>query len=93
VGIAVDPAHIPLDDPALHPLVRANRRALQTIVEPPRLAIDYIVSFLGRLGDRMKRFVEGRDQGQSTLSAECAEDWIDEDIRFVSLTFLSTGSG
>jgi hypothetical protein len=43
----VDPAHIPLDDPALHPLVRANRRALQTIVEQPRLFIDYIASFSG----------------------------------------------
>ena len=35
VGIAVDPAHIPLDDPALQPLVRANQRALQTIAEQP----------------------------------------------------------
>jgi hypothetical protein len=43
----VDPAHIPLDDPALHPLVRANRRALQTIIEQPRLVIDYIASFSG----------------------------------------------
>jgi hypothetical protein len=29
--------------------VRANQRALQTIVEQPRLAVDYIASFLGRL--------------------------------------------
>ena len=49
VGIAVDPAHITLDDPALQALVRANQRALQTIVEQPRLAIAYIASFLGRL--------------------------------------------
>jgi hypothetical protein len=49
VGIAVDPAHIPLDDPALQALVRANQRALQTIVEQPDLAVDYIASFLGRL--------------------------------------------
>jgi ABC-type nitrate/sulfonate/bicarbonate transport system substrate-binding protein len=49
VGIAVDPAHIPLDDPALQALVRANKRALQTIVEQPRLAVGYIASFLGRL--------------------------------------------
>ena len=48
VGIAVDPAHISLDDPALQALVRANRRALQTIVEQPRLAVHYIASFLGR---------------------------------------------
>ncbi len=26
----------------------------------------------------MKRFVEGRDRGQSTLFPECLEDWIDE---------------
>jgi hypothetical protein len=45
----VDPAHVPLDDPALQALVRANRRALRTIVEQPRLAADYIASFLGRL--------------------------------------------
>src|SRR5512144_2183931 len=30
-------------------------------------------------GDRMKRFVEGIDRGQSTLFPECVEDWIDED--------------
>jgi hypothetical protein len=47
--IAVDPIRIPLDDPALQALVRANQRALQSIVEHPRLAIDYIASFLGRL--------------------------------------------
>ena len=46
VGVAVDPAHIPLDSPALHALVRANQRALRTIAEEPRLAVDYIASFL-----------------------------------------------
>jgi hypothetical protein len=45
----LDPAQIPLDDPALQALVRANRRALQTIAEQPRLAINYVASFLGRL--------------------------------------------
>src|SRR5437773_9388656 len=30
-------------------------------------------------GDRMKRFVEGLDRGQSTLFPECLEDWICED--------------
>jgi hypothetical protein len=49
VGIAVDTAHIPLDDPALQALVRVNRRALQTIAEQPRLAVDYVASFLDRL--------------------------------------------
>src|SRR6266705_2410210 len=29
-------------------------------------------------GDRMKRFVEGTDRGQSTLFPECLEDWINE---------------
>jgi transposase len=27
----------------------------------------------------MKRFIEGRDRGQSTLFPECLDDWIDED--------------
>ncbi len=49
VGIAVDPVHIPLDSPALQALVRANRRALRTIAEQPRLAVDYVASFLNRL--------------------------------------------
>ena len=30
-------------------------------------------------GDRMKRFVEGVDRGQSTLFPECLDDWIGED--------------
>jgi NMT1/THI5 like len=49
VGIAVDPAHVPLDSPALQALVRANQRALQTIAEKPELAVDYISAFLNRL--------------------------------------------
>ena len=49
VGVAVDPAHIPLDSPALQALVRANQRALRTIADQPRLAVDYIASFLNRL--------------------------------------------
>jgi len=49
VGVAVDPVHIPLDSPALQALVRANQRALRTIAERPRLAVDYIASFLDRL--------------------------------------------
>jgi hypothetical protein len=49
VGIAVDPAHIPLDSPALQALVRANQRALRTIAEQPHLAVDYIATFLQRL--------------------------------------------
>jgi ABC-type nitrate/sulfonate/bicarbonate transport system substrate-binding protein len=49
VGVAVDPVHVPLDDPALQALVRANQRALRTISEGPDLAVDYIASFLNRL--------------------------------------------
>jgi ABC-type nitrate/sulfonate/bicarbonate transport system substrate-binding protein len=49
VGIAVDPAHVPLDSPALRALVRANQRALKTIAEQPGLAVDYIAAFLDRL--------------------------------------------
>jgi len=49
VGIAADPARIPRDTPALQALVCANQRALQTIAEQPRLAVDYINSFLNRL--------------------------------------------
>jgi ABC-type nitrate/sulfonate/bicarbonate transport system substrate-binding protein len=49
VGVTADPAHIPLDSPALQALVRANQRALRTIAEQPRLAVDYIASFLNRL--------------------------------------------
>src|SRR6202795_3621901 len=30
-------------------------------------------------GDRMTRFIEGTDRGQSTLFPECLEDWIGED--------------
>ncbi|MGA9599456.1 MAG: ABC transporter substrate-binding protein [Methylocystis sp.] len=49
VGIAVDSARIPLEDPALQALVRANRRALVAIAEQPRLALHYIGAFLGRV--------------------------------------------
>lgn len=49
VGVAVDPVHVPLDSPALQALVRANQRALRTLAEDPRLAVDYIAWFLDRL--------------------------------------------
>jgi ABC-type nitrate/sulfonate/bicarbonate transport system substrate-binding protein len=59
VGIAVDPVHIPLDSPALQALVRANKRALQTLAEQPSLAVDYIASFLDRLTrDEAQRYYE-----------------------------------
>src|SRR5512135_2128747 len=59
VGIAVDPTRIPLDNPALQALVRANQLALLTIAEQPQLAVDYIASFLGRLTrDEVQRYYE-----------------------------------
>jgi hypothetical protein len=58
-GIAVDPAHFALDNPALQALVRANQRALLTIAEQPQLAIDYIALFLNRLTrDEVQRYCE-----------------------------------
>jgi NitT/TauT family transport system substrate-binding protein len=49
VGIAVDPTFIPLDDPALLAVVRANRRALHTIVHQPDVAVAHMQhGFLGR---------------------------------------------
>lgn len=59
VGIAVDPAHIPVDSPALLALVRANRRALRTLADQPDLAVDYIAAFLNRLTrDEANRFYD-----------------------------------
>ena len=59
VGIAVDPVHIALDNPALQALVRANNRALRTLAEHPQLAVDYIASFLNRLThDEAQRYYE-----------------------------------
>ena len=59
VGIAVDPARIPLDTLALQALVRANQRALRTIAEQPQLAVDYIALFLDRLTrDEVQRYYE-----------------------------------
>ena len=49
VGVAVDPVHVPLDSPALQALVRANERALRTLAEQPKLAVDYIAGFLNRV--------------------------------------------
>jgi ABC-type nitrate/sulfonate/bicarbonate transport system substrate-binding protein len=49
VGIAVDPARVRLDDPALQALVQANKRALRTIAEQPDLAIKHVASMLNRL--------------------------------------------
>jgi ABC-type nitrate/sulfonate/bicarbonate transport system substrate-binding protein len=48
VGVAVDPTYIPLDTPALHAVVRANRRALRTMREHPEIAVTHMEAFLGQ---------------------------------------------
>ena len=48
VGVAVDPAHIQPDDPAVQAVVRAHRRALRLIHDDPDTAVRYIQSFLGQ---------------------------------------------
>ena len=49
VGVAVDPAHIAPDEPAVRALVRASERALRTIAENSDLATHYLARFLNRL--------------------------------------------
>ena len=49
VGVVVDPAHLPLDSPAVQKLVRANQRALQMLAERPDRAVYYVNWFLDRL--------------------------------------------
>ncbi len=57
VGIAVDASTIDIDSPAVRALVRANRRALQTMADRPELAVDYIAAFLNRMThDEVQRF-------------------------------------
>jgi len=46
VGIAVDPTHIPADDPAVRALVRAHRRALRAIHDEPELAARYVEALM-----------------------------------------------
>ncbi len=59
VGVVVDPAHIPLDSFALGALVRANQRALRTLVEQPSRAVDYVAWFLDRLTrDEAQRYYD-----------------------------------
>ena len=55
VGIAVDPTHIGLDDPAVQALLRANRRALHTIHDAPDLAVRYINGLLPSLSEAEAR--------------------------------------
>jgi ABC-type nitrate/sulfonate/bicarbonate transport system substrate-binding protein len=87
VGVVVDPARIPLDNPALRALVRANERALQFLAEQPGRAVDYVAWFLDRLTrpeaqryyDRYVKpyFIPGRtmdvDVAQQAIDAVAAE--------------------
>ncbi|MGH3780213.1 MAG: ABC transporter substrate-binding protein [Pseudonocardiaceae bacterium] len=47
VDVAVDPTHIQPDDPAVHAVVRAHRRALQVIHHDPDTTAAHIQVFLG----------------------------------------------
>lgn len=59
VGLAVDASRIPLDDPALQAMVRANKRALQTIAQQPDVAVKHIGSMLQRLtGEEARQHYE-----------------------------------
>ena len=55
VGIAVDPTHVPPDDPAVLALVRANRRALRTIRDEPDLAARYVNALIPGLTETEAR--------------------------------------
>ncbi|GAA4929476.1 hypothetical protein EV188_101405 [Actinomycetospora succinea] len=48
VGLAVDPAVISLDEPAVAAAVRAQRRALALLAADPDTAVAYLQRFLGR---------------------------------------------
>ncbi|ORW96614.1 nitrate ABC transporter substrate-binding protein [Mycobacterium sp. IEC1808] len=59
VGVAVDAERLAIDGPAVQAVVRANRRALQTMADRPDVAIDYLASFLNRLTrDEARRHYE-----------------------------------
>ncbi|MEW2512709.1 ABC transporter substrate-binding protein [Streptomyces sp. NPDC046870] len=47
VGVAVDPTYISPDDPAVHAVVRAHRRALQVIHDDPDTTVRHMRTFLG----------------------------------------------
>jgi ABC-type nitrate/sulfonate/bicarbonate transport system substrate-binding protein len=59
VGVAVDPAHNPIDSPAVQALARANRRALKTMADQPDMGTRYIGSFLNRMTHQeVRRYYE-----------------------------------
>jgi ABC-type nitrate/sulfonate/bicarbonate transport system substrate-binding protein len=47
VGVAIDPTYTDPDDPALHALIRAHRRALHVIHNDPATTIQHMQTFLG----------------------------------------------
>lgn len=55
VGVAVDPAHIAPDDPAVLALLRASRRALRTIRDEPDLAVRYLNALIPSLSETEAR--------------------------------------
>ena len=59
MGIAVDPTHLPPDNPAVLALVRANR-ALRTIRDEPDLATRYVNALLSSLTEAEARQVYDR---------------------------------
>ncbi|MFI7153524.1 ABC transporter substrate-binding protein [Nonomuraea sp. NPDC050022] len=48
VGVAVDPTYVQPDDPAVQAVVRAHRRALETIRTEPDITLRHIRTFIGR---------------------------------------------
>ncbi|WP_433799960.1 ABC transporter substrate-binding protein [Actinomycetospora sp. CA-084318] len=57
VGLAVDPAVVSLDDPAVAAAVRAQRRALALLADEPETAVAYLQRFLGRATpDEVRRY-------------------------------------
>ncbi|MCD2198203.1 ABC transporter substrate-binding protein [Actinomycetospora endophytica] len=57
VGLAVDPAVVSLDDPAVAAAVRAQRRALALLAADPETAVAYLQRFLGRdTPDEVRRY-------------------------------------
>jgi hypothetical protein len=69
------------------PAVGSTRSRLTLVV-----LSGYLVRFAG---ERMRRFVEDTDRGQSTLFPECLGDWISEDnpVRVSCAQRVWTGYG
>jgi NitT/TauT family transport system substrate-binding protein len=55
VGLAVDPAHLSPDDPAVRAVLRAHRRALRTIHDDPGRTVHHLRTFLSGATDTEAR--------------------------------------